>query len=305
MREIIRLDAVKKDYGKGKGIFDLSLSIHEGETVGLVGVNGSGKTTTMRHLMGFLHPDKGRASIMGMDCWKKASALKKHIGYVPGEIAFPDVKSGTDFLNIQADFMRLKDRTYADSLTQRLALDTSAPVKRMSKGMKQKTAIVAAFMAQPDILLLDEPTIGLDPLMRDTVIELMVENKKQGKTIFVSSHMFNELEGTCDRIAFLKAGKILDIADMNTITGHDADKEYKIEFTNQQDYNRFRALRFCVVRTQDAYNQVTVRILDQDLKDLFAALSNLDVRFISYKPYTLEDYFNEKFKNTEDYDHDQ
>ena len=304
MREIIRLDGLTKDYGKGKGIFDVNFSINEGETFGIVGVNGSGKTTTMRHLMGFLKQDKGKAIAMGKDCWRDASVLKKHIGYVPGEIAFPDVKSGTDFLKIQSDFMGLKDWTYTDQIIKRLGLDITSSIKRMSKGMKQKTALVAAFMAQPDILLLDEPTTGLDPLMRDTVIEMMLEAKRNGKTIFVSSHIFNELEGTCDRIAFIKNGKIIDIADMNTITGHGADKEYKIEFTTQQDYMSFRSLNFNVVRTQDEYHQVTIRIFDKDLKALFAALSDFEVKFISHKPYTLEDYFSEKFNNLEDESND-
>lgn len=136
--------------------------------------------------------------------------------------------------------------------------------------------------------------------MRDTVIELMLESKQKGKTIFVSSHMFNELEGTCDRIAFIKQGKIIDVADMETITGQKADKEYKIEFTNPQDYGKFSNQPFNVVRTQDEYNQVTIRIFDKDLKQMFSALSALEVKFISHKPYTLEDYFSEKFSNLED-----
>lgn len=300
MRDIIEINGLTKDYGKDRGIFDLSLSIKEGETFGIVGVNGSGKTTAMRHLMGFLKQDKGKAAVLGLDCWKNASKLKKHIGYVPGEIAFPDIKSGTDFLKSQADFMGLKDFSYADRLIKRLNIDTSATIKRMSKGMKQKTALVAAFMSEPDIFFLDEPTTGLDPLMRDTVIELMLESKQKGKTIFVSSHMFNELEGTCDRIAFIKQGKIIDVADMETITGQKADKEYKIEFTNPQDYGKFSNQPFNVVRTQDEYNQVTIRIFDKDLKQMFSALSALEVKFISHKPYTLEDYFSEKFSNLED-----
>jgi ABC-2 type transport system ATP-binding protein len=250
--------------------------------------------------MGFLKPDCGKATVMGMDCWSEACELKRYIGYVPGEIAFPDVKSGTEFLKIQAEFMGLKDFTYADSLIKRLNIDTDAALKRMSKGMKQKTALVAAFMAERDILLLDEPTTGLDPLMRDTVIEFMLEAKRKGKTIFVSSHIFQELEQTCDRIAFIKDGEIFDIADMSTITGKDADKEYKIEFTNPEDYAKFRSLNFNIIRTQDEYNQATIRIFDKDLKTLFSALADKEVKFISHKPYTLEDYFSKKIESLEE-----
>src|SRR5690606_11205607 len=117
-------------------------------------------------LMGFLKPDAGSATISGLDCWKDAAAIKKRVGYVPGEIAFPDAPTGAAFLQRQAELLQLKDMSLAQSLIEAMQLDPTANLKRMSKGMKQKTAIVAAFMADPDILILDEPTTGLDPLMR-------------------------------------------------------------------------------------------------------------------------------------------
>ena len=161
---------------------------------GFVGTNGAGKTTTIRHLMGFLKPQSGSATINGLDCWKDSAEIKKWIGYIPGEIAFPDAPTGTDFLKKQAELLGLKDMSYADSIIKKLQLDPTAKLKRMSKGMKQKTAIVAAFMADPDILILDEPTTGLDPLMRKEFISILDEEKKKGKTILMSSHMFDEVE---------------------------------------------------------------------------------------------------------------
>ena len=206
MPEIIKIDHMTKDYGKGRGIFDFNFSINEGEIFGLVGTNGSGKTTTLRHLMGFLAPDSGSCEIGGLNCRKRSAEIMKKVGYVPGEIDFPDVGSGTTFLKIQAQYLGITDMKYTEELIDRFKIDTSAPLKRMSKGMKQKMALVAAFMAKPQILLLDEPSTGLDPLMRDTLIELILEQKRRGATVLMSSHIFKELEDTCDRVTFIHNG---------------------------------------------------------------------------------------------------
>jgi len=299
MDEIIKMQNLTKDFGQGLGIFDVNLSIKKGEVFGLVGINGSGKSTIMRHLMGFLHPDRGNTSIMGKDCWKSADKLKKYVGYIPGEISFPDVHSGLDFLKLQADYMSLTSMAYANELIERLNLDPTAKLKRMSKGMKQKTAIVNAFMCDPDILLLDEATTGLDPLMQKSFTEIVQNEKKKGKTIFMSSHMFDEMESTCDRVAFLKNGEIIHVVDMKTILGNETMKEYKIEFNKQADYIEFLTRSFAITRRQDEYSQVTIHISDYDVDRLFGVLSTMGVRFISHRPYTLEACFKEIYNNTE------
>lgn len=299
MSEMIEIKSLTKDFGQGRGIFDVNLSIKKGEVFGLVGINGSGKTTIMRHLMGFLHPDNGNAKIMDKDCWKMPDELKKYLGYIPGEISFPDVHSGMDFLKLQADFMGLKSMVYAEELIDHLNLDPTAELKRMSKGMKQKTAIVNAFMGDSDILLLDEATTGLDPLMQKSFTEIIQKEKKKGKTIFMSSHMFDEMENTCDRVAFLKNGKIVHVVDMKTIRGNEKLKEYKIEFNKKSDYREFFKRSFDIIRKQDEYNQVTIHISDTDVDKLFGVLSAMDVRFISHQPYTLEKCFKEIYNHTE------
>ena len=248
-----------KDYGDGRGIFDLNLSIEKGEVFGFVGTNGAGKTTTIRHLMGFLKPQSGSATINGLDCWKDSAEIKKWIGYIPGEIAFPDAPTGTDFLKKQAELLGLKDMSYAESIINKLQLDPTAKLKRMSKGMKQKTAIVAAFMADPDILILDEPTTGLDPLMRKEFIGILDEEKKKGKTILMSSHMFDEVEHICDRVAMIKDGKIIAVKATNEVKHHE-EKVYKIEFRSQEDYVKFLSEPFDFVETRESQNQVIVKI---------------------------------------------
>jgi ABC-2 type transport system ATP-binding protein len=299
MHEIISVENLTKDFGQGRGIFEVNLDVKRGEVFGLVGINGSGKSTIMRHLMGFLHPDKGKARIRGKDCWQKAAEIKKSVGYISGEISFPEVNSGMDFLRLQADYMGLKSMTYAGVLIEQLNLDPTAKLKRMSKGMKQKTAIVNAFMCDSAILLLDEPTTGLDPLMQKSFTEIIKQEKKKGKTIFMSSHLFDEMESTCDRVAFLKNGRIIYVVDMKTILGNETQKEYKVEFNNNSDYQAILARSFNFIRQQDEDNQVVIRVLDSDINKLFGILSTMDVRFISHKPYTLEACFKEIYNTTE------
>ena len=289
-KEIIRLDHLSKDYGDGKGIFDINLSIYEGEMVGFVGTNGSGKTTTIRSILGFIKPTSGSASVNGLTSWEHYNKIVKDIGYVPGEIAFPDLKTGTQFLKSQGEFLHLKDFGYADELIKKLSLDTSANLKRMSKGMKQKTALVAALMNDQKIIVLDEPTTGLDPLMRESFLEIIKEEHKKGKTIFMSSHIFEELEQTCDRVAFISNGKIIDIADMNQIRNRDVI-DIKIEFVKSTDYQKFLKEGFTITRKQKEFNQVTIQIKKDELDKLFKVLKKYDVSFFKSEKYTLEKHF--------------
>ena len=290
--EIIKVENLTKDYGENRGIFNVSFSVKKGEVFGFVGTNGSGKTTTIRHIMGFLKPQSGNCFVLGMDSWKNSCEIKKYVEYVPGEIAFPDLKNGTEFLKNQAELLNLKDMSYANYLIEKLQLDTSANLKRMSKGMKQKTAVVAALMANKEILILDEPTTGLDPLMRLTFLELIKEEKEKGKTILMSSQMFDELESTCDRVALIMDGQIVDIADMNKIQNINY-KIYKIEFIEKNDYLNFKKLGFKIIRDQVKYNQVTIKIFDKDINNLFESIKNSKIKFISEIKYNLEKHFKD------------
>ena len=295
MNEVIKANNLTKDYGNNRGIFDIIFDVKKGETFGFVGTNGSGKTTTIRHIMGFLKPQKGSCEVMGLDCWKKASEIKNHVEYVPGEIAFPDLRTGTDFLKSQAELLKLKNMDYANYLINKLQLDTSANLKRMSKGMKQKTAIVTALMADKDILILDEPTTGLDPLMRVTFLDLLKEEKEKGKTILISSQMFNELESICDRVALIFEGRIIDIANIKELQNLPY-KMFKVEFLAPKDYNEFKKTQFEVVRDQEKYNQVTVKVFNNDIQNFFKSLQGYKLKFIAEVDYNLEKYFMEVLK---------
>lgn len=329
----ISVDSVTKDYGYGRGNFDVKLDVEEGEVFGFVGVNGAGKTTLIRQMMGFLKSDSGSITIGGQDAWGDSAAIKRNVGYVPGEISFPDSPTGTSFLKKQADLLNLKDMSRAEEIIKLLQLDPTANLKRMSKGMKQKTAIVAAFMASPSILLLDEPTTGLDPLMRRDFIDLITEEKAKGTTVFMSSHMFEEVEECCDRVAFIRDGAIMDIKRTVEIA-HNTDKLYKVEYSTTADYERFisqiplgqdvtgvhvssdvqpssdlqsapgtrraqdqQELMY-IEQLRPDQNQASIRVNDTAINQFMAALSTVNVKFITEVKYSLEQYF--KDLNTEE-----
>ncbi len=292
---VIELKNLTKDYGDSKGIFGLNLEIKRGEMMGFVGTNGSGKTTTIRSILGFIQPTSGNAYVFGKESWKHASDFAKEVGYVPGEIGFPDLPTGTAFLKNQAGFFKLEDMSYANELIKKLQLDPRANLKRMSKGMKQKTALVAALMNDAPVLILDEPTTGLDPLMRLAFLDIIKAEHKKGKTILMSSHMFNEMEETCDRVALIDNGHIIDIADMHAIRNRPV-KDFKIEFNKKKDYTAFKKLGYNIIRDQEQYNQITVNIKNDEVNKLFGDLKNFDVKFLSEVKYTLEKYFKEILK---------
>ncbi|MBQ8922745.1 MAG: ATP-binding cassette domain-containing protein [Oscillospiraceae bacterium] len=291
--EIIKVSGLTKDYGNGRGIFGFDFSVKRGEVFGIVGTNGSGKTTTLRHLMGFLNPDSGSCGIMGLDCRKHAREIMQHVGYVPGEIDFPDVGTGTSFLKIQAEFMGLKDREYISRLVNLFKLDTDASLRRMSKGMKQKTALVAAFMSRPEVLLLDEPSTGLDPLMRDALIELILEEKARGTTVLMSTHIFKELDDTADRVLFIENGRQIDLADMHSMT-ETLPQRYRLGFKTQDDFDSFAAATaFRIARANPAHLHMDVEIPEQSVSGLFREIGNYDMRYMKYRPFTLEDRYTE------------
>ena len=219
-------------------------------------------------------------------------------------MVYEQQKTGTEFIKSQAEFLGLKDLGYANYLIEKLQLDPSAILKRMSKGMKQKTAIVVALMANPDIIILDEPTTGLDPLMRVSFLDILAEEKRKGKTILISSHLYEELEKNCDRVALINKGKILDIAVMDEIKNRPV-ADYKIEFNSKSDYDKFKTLGYTIIRDQKQYNQITVSIKKRDLNKLFNDLTNYNVKFIAEVKYTLEKHFNEVMKNNKENKNDK
>ena len=214
---MMEVSHLTRDYGRGRGVFDLSFSIQSGEVFGFLGPNGAGKTTTIRHLMGFVRPRRGSCRIGGLDCWRNAAAIQQHLGYIPGEIALFDEMTGREYLRFVQRYRGLRGEGRLRELIDRFELDPRGKIKGMSKGMKQKVGLVAAFLHDPAIYILDEPTSGLDPLMQNRFVELIREEKARGKTILMSSHMFEEVDRTCDRVGIIRAGRLVALDDIDAL----------------------------------------------------------------------------------------
>ncbi len=236
----MKIENLVRDYGGGEGVFDVSFHVDQGEAFGFLGPNGAGKTTTIRHLMGFLKPKSGSCTINGLDCWRERDKVQARLGYIPGEISFFEDISGAEFLKFIAQYRGIGSQTRKEDLLERFELDPKSKIKKMSKGMKQKLGIVAAFMHDPDILILDEPTSGLDPLMQNRFIDLVAEEKKQGKTILMSSHMFEEVERTCDRIGIIRKGRMVAV-DAAAALRERHTRSYTVTLENESAAEAFAA----------------------------------------------------------------
>ena len=252
---ILQVEHLTKDYGGGKGIFDLSFSIEKGEVFGFLGPNGAGKTTTIRHILGFIKPQEGRAEVDGLDCWRCPDQIQRRLGYLPGEIAFPGDMTGTAFIRLIAELRGLRDMRRAESLIARFELDPSGRLRRMSKGMKQKIGLVCAFMHDPAILVLDEPTSGLDPLMQGRLVSAMGTDELR----------------------------------------HARQKVYKLELADDRQFAAFRAEPLAFAELRPDKRQAKVAVRDEDINAFIRLLSGYDLLYLSEVKRTLEDVFLEYY----------
>ncbi len=282
---VIEIKNLTKDYQNNRGVFDVSFEVKKGEVFGFLGPNGAGKTTTIRNLMGFIKPDKGTCFIKKTDCFTKAAEIQKYVGYIPGEIAFVPDMNGREFIDFMAAYRGIKDLQKAEQLIAFFDLDTTGKIKKMSKGTKQKLGIVVALMHDPEILILDEPTSGLDPLMQNKFVELIRNEKELGKTILLSSHIFEEVEKICSVVSIIKDGRIMTI---DTIANLKKEKKFLITFHNKKDLLNFCQEKLEIIN-QDEY-QVTVLVKDK-MKDFIDILSKYEVIDIETEKQSLENIF--------------
>lgn len=264
--DTIQVINLTRNYGNGKGVFHVSFSIPKGEVFGFLGPNGAGKTTTIRHLMGFLKPQYGICRIKGMNCWKHTARIQKELGYIPGEISFFGEMTGEEYLRFLQKYRGDRNRFRLRNLTERFELDPKAKIKKISKGMKQKIGIIAAFMHDPEILILDEPTSGLDPLMQNRFVELLMEEKENGKTILMSSHIFEEVERTCDRVGIIRNGKMVTVDDTQALRERHM-KSYTVRLRNPRTAAQF-AEDFHGIQSDRSPDIVTVTA-KQTLEEIF------------------------------------
>ena len=293
--EIIQVEHLTKDYGHNRGVFDVTINVKPGECYGFLGPNGAGKTPTIRHLMGFSKPQEGKTMISGLDSWTHAEQLKNIVGYLPGEIALPAGLTGTEFLDMMKKMHGIQDDSHLNMLLEKFKLDPNIGTKQMSLGVKRKLAVVTAFMHDPDILILDEPTSGLDPIMQDVFIDYILEEKKRGKTIFLSSHIFREIDVTCDRIAIIKDGKIVSEFIADDLRNR-SDKVYRVTFKDINAYNKFAELPYQFSSKNPAKLRARVHVDDANINQFISDITKFDIADLHEFPFTLEDYFMQFYK---------
>ena len=291
---IIEVKELTKDYKNNRGLFDLSFVLKKGEFCGLIGENGAGKSTLMRLLMGFIKPDRGHIYIEGLEPFKNQEAIKEYLGYVPGEINYPDLQKGNDFLTLQAEMDPSFNKDKANYLINKLQLDISAYPKRMSKGMKQKMAIVNAFAKNKEMYLLDEPTTGLDPLMREAFLELLEKEKEDGKAIFMSSNTFEEIERVCSRVIYISEGKIvtdIDITDLNK----ENLRVFKVKFSDIENFSHEKNISE-VFRCKEEKNELFYVIKKDDINRFLKRISAYKINGISEYSFSLKEYMDSKLR---------
>lgn len=292
---IIETNNLCKSYGKSRGIIDLNLKIKEGEIFGFVGPNGAGKSTTIRTLLNFIFPTSGSAKILGKDIVKESSEIKKYIGYVPSEVKFYDEVKVKDIIKYSASFYNNVNQEEVDKLYKILDVDINKKMSELSLGNKKKVAIVQALIHKPKLLILDEPTNGLDPLIQKKLFELLEEARENGTTVFLSSHNLVEVENFCDRVAIIKDGKIIDTIvieklskklGLKVVIKSNEINEYKIKEINGQ----------LISKEKDEF----IFHYNNGVDTLIKELAKYKIEKLLINEQTLEDTFMNYYERKED-----
>jgi ABC-2 type transport system ATP-binding protein len=293
MTEAIATKGLTKDYGSGRGIFDLDLTVNEGEVLGYLGPNGAGKTTTIRSLMGFIHPTRGSGRIFGLDVDRDAVAVKRTVGYCPGELPQFGGWRGTEIVAYVAGLRGDVEDAYVGALAQRLDLDLGRKYREYSHGNKQKLALVLAFMARPRLLILDEPTSGLDPLHQQAFYALVRDARADGATVFLSSHVLSEVEHVCDRVGIVRQGKLITVSTLDKLVGM-RSFHVEIDFADTVPTDRLRAVPgFEHMKVED--HRVT-GMLHGTFEPLMAAVAGHRVKGFTSREPSLEEIFLTYYK---------
>jgi len=287
----IETEALTKYYGASRGIEDLDRAVEEGDVFGFLGPNGAGKTTTIRLLLGLIHPTRGAARLLGTPVDGTSANLRTHVGYLPGEVGLPAHLTGREFL---ARFARLRGGGFgpkAEALAQRLDLDLSVRTKHLSHGTRQKLAIVQAFMHDVRLLILDEPTTGLDPLAQQTFYEIVEEERGRNRTVFLSSHVLNEVERTCVRVGIIREGRLVAVENVEDLKQRRV-KWAEAEFDEEVDAD---ALRVPGVQSVQVEGRRVRMAITGNYADVLRALSAHAIDNVSIRDATLEEIFLEYY----------
>jgi ABC-2 type transport system ATP-binding protein len=288
MTDAIHTERLTKDYGSGRGIFDLDLDVAEGEAFGFLGPNGAGKTTTIKMLMGLSHATRGTATIFGLDADRDAVAVKKRVGYVPGELPQFGGWRGSEIVAYVAGLRGDIDDAQVEAIAKRLDLDLGRKYREYSHGNKQKLALLLAFAPRPALLILDEPTSGLDPLHQQEFYGLVRDARARGATIFVSSHVLSEVEQVCDRVGIVREGHLATVGTLDQLTGIRAH-HVRIEFADAPPAERLRSLGGFEGLTVEGRH--VTGLYRGSFDELLAAIAGSRVATLESREPTLEEVF--------------
>jgi ABC-2 type transport system ATP-binding protein len=293
---VIQMEGLTKHYGSVQALNDLDLDVYRGEVFGYLGPNGAGKTTTIRTLLDLIRPTAGRARILGFDAQSDSVKLHQHIGNLPGELALWDHLNGWDLVRYLGELRGGVDEQYVGELAERLDMDMTRKVKECSSGMKRKLGLIQAMMHRPDVLILDEPTNGLDPLVQQTFHKLMREVSEEGRTVFLSSHNLREVETICDRVGILRTGRLRAverIADLKQVRF----RWMTLKVANGADPAIFEALDG--VSDVSSHNGSIRFRVTGELDPVIKAAAQYHVIDLSYEEPSLEEIFLEYYGGEE------
>jgi ABC-2 type transport system ATP-binding protein len=292
MAVAIRASGLTKDYGAGRGLFDLDLEVAAGEVFGYLGPNGSGKTTTIRLLMGLARPTRGSVEIFGLDAQSQAVEVKRHVGWVPGEPPQFGALRGREIIAYLGAMAGGVEEARVKELSERLQLDLSRRYREYSSGNKKKVVLVVAFMHRPDLLILDEPTSGLDPLNQQEFYAMVREARQDGATVFLSSHVLSEVEHVCDRVGIIRAGRLVRVASLEEL--HDIRVHHvEIEFSGGVPVEAIR--RAGGVDSVSAENHRVRCVVRGSFEPLMAAVAGAHVVNLTSHEPSLEEAFLEYY----------
>lgn len=291
MSAIIETTGLTKSYGKHRGIIDVSLSVNEGEIFGFIGPNGAGKSTMIKTLLNFLFPNGGSAVLLGLDSVSDSREIKKQTAYVPSDINYYDELTVGDLLRYSDSFYPSADSAFTQSLVARFELEADKKIGELSMGNKKKVALVAALSCRPKLMILDEPTNGLDPLMRQTLFEALYDQQQAGCTIFLSSHNLDEVQSLCSRVAIIRDGRIADIKELGALS---AEKAKKVTITGGQLPEKLENDAVKIVFEEKG--KIVFTYHSQDMLKLLKLLQTVNAQDFLVEDQKLSDIFMSYYK---------
>jgi ABC-2 type transport system ATP-binding protein len=288
MTAVIETKSLTKTYGASRGISDLTLSVPRGEIFGFLGPNGAGKTTTIRTLLDLLHPTSGSALLFGLDSHRESRAIRARLGNLPGDFAYEDRTTGRELLNLFGRLRGMDGLGSAGDLADRFRADLSKPLRELSRGNRQKIGLIQALFHNPELLILDEPTGGLDPLMQEEFLTVVAEHRDRGATVFLSSHDLSEVERICDRVGIIRDGRLAAIESVGAMKDR-AYRKVMVTLTDGVTADQFASLPGVDALTVDG-DTVHFRVLG-DLNPVVEAIARHDVHDLEVTAPSLEELF--------------